>query len=294
MDAMTKTLPTPVGGFGFLVDPSACLARDGWRGVQGAMAGALALIDGARGGDAVAWCGLVEGAASDGETPASPLAVVLTWSTDAVGPETVQAAAKALSTGLGSAVHLDGPAAPAEGFFPSVAILGGVLHRVRLPQDPDPVVVWAAEGLEGLGLFGASECPPGVTWIDAVDVVLARREEAEAPLDRDEALFLVHAAGRLAQVTDPAPVIRWMQRRLGPILAEEGLLHDDGRIDTDAVREAVTDALEALRSRPAQARQALVHRLAEPLAAEGGIDEASAREIAVAMAALGLVPETEH
>lgn len=284
------TLSTPVGGMGFSVPAREALASGGWRGVQATLAGACALLDGAQGGDAVAWCGLVEGEEEDGRAQRL-LGFVLTWSTDAVGEDTVRAVSKALAVGLGTAVRIEGPQAPPEGFFPTVAVLAGTVHRVWLPQAPEPVVVWAGPGPEGaVALFGSASPQDEVALLDAPDVVLARvPEEDGPPLDRDEALFLVHAAGRLAQVVDTATVIRWMQRRLGPILADEGFLHDDGRLDSEAVREAVEDALAALRTRDEPARRRIITVLGEPLAGIGRFDQAVARELAMAMAALDLV-----
>lgn len=283
------TLAAPVGGFGWTVAAREAVGAVGWGGVLRTFEGALHLIDGAHGGDAVAWCGLIEG-----EGGPHRLAVVLTWSTDAVDEGVVRAVSRALAAGLGVDVKMEGPQAPRDGFFPTLAVLGGQTHRVWLPQEPEPVVVWVGPGPEGrAALFGGPAVPEGEGWPEAPDVVLARRqEEAMAGVDRDEALFLVHAAGRLSRVVDPGLVVRWMQRRLGPVLAQEGLITDDGRIDSEAVREAVEDAVEALKARPEPARRRVVQLLGEPLAGHGQVDEAVARELAMALAALDLLPES--
>jgi len=284
------TLTTPVGGMGFTTPAEAALAEGGWGSVQATLAGACTLLDGANGGDAVAWCGLLDGQDPEGE-PARLLGIVLTWSTDAVGEDALRAVSKALAAGLGSAVRVEGPQAPPEGFFPSVAVLSGQVHRVWLPQAPRPVVVWAGAGPEGgVALFGSEALEEAPALLDAPDVVLAmNRAAGPEALDRDEALFLVHAAGRLAQVVDTDTVVRWMQRRLGPVLSDEGFLHDDGRLDSEAVREAVEDAVAVLRKRDEPSRRRLVQVLGEPLAATGGMDERVARELALAMSALDLV-----
>lgn len=270
-------LPLAAGGLGVRVALDA-VASAGWRTVQATLDGALALLEGGGGGAAVAWCGVLP--------EAGQLAVVFTWA-GVVEEATLQAVLRAMAAGVRHDVVVVGVEGPQDGWFPTLARLGGVTAQVWLPEQPAPVVVWPARDADGAWtLRGAPEATEEAGFDPSRPGVILG---ASPPLDRDEALFLLHAAARLAQVVRPDGVVAWMRREVAPVLADEGLIDDAGGIDTEAVREAVVDALEALRTRPPEARRALVVRLAESLGGETGIDEAAARELALVMRALEIV-----